>query len=166
MVDSFHENTRFLGHSIYSSGSCGNSHVLGVSAVWSTEPWNLVNMREHLNGSDHLCIFVSFFFDQSVFGTIQRRLACPYAKVDTHQSRRVVKFCVAQFLRCCVSFSSFLSREGILHCCSSYGHVSLIVDQLDWQCCRSPLLHRCGVGLGMTGESVRNLKIFIEHIFI
>ena len=30
----------------------------------------------------------------------------------------------------------------------SYGHVSLITDQLDWQRCRSPLLHCCGVVVG------------------
>ena len=73
-------------------------------------------MGDHLNVSEHLCIFVSFFFllcvSQSVFGTIQRRLACPCANVDTHQSRSVVKFCVAQFLRICVPFSFLLSREG------------------------------------------------------
>ena len=37
------------------------------------------------------------------------------------------------------------------YCCilvASYGHVSLIVDQLDWQRCRSPLLHYCGVVVG------------------
>ena len=26
-----------------------------------------------------------------------------------------------------------------------YGHVSLVIDQLDWQRCPSPLLHCCGV---------------------
>ena len=31
---------------------------------------------------------------------------------------------------------------------ASYGHVSLIIDQLNWQRCRSPLLHRCGVVVG------------------
>ena len=55
---------------------------------------------------------------------------------------------------CCNSFCDFvslfplLSREGILHFVPSYGHVSLIVDQLDCQCCRSPLFHCCGVVLG------------------
>ena len=43
-------------------------------------------------------------------------------------------------------FPCFLSREGILCILvASYGHVSLITDQLDWQRCRSPLLHCCGV---------------------
>ena len=66
-------------------------------------------MREHLHGSEHLCNFVSFLLcvSQSVFGTIQRRLACPCANVES-----VVKFCVAQFLRICVPFSFLLSREG------------------------------------------------------
>ena len=36
VVDSFDKNTRFQGHGAYSSGSSGNSCVLGVSAVWST----------------------------------------------------------------------------------------------------------------------------------
>ena len=31
---------------------------------------------------------------------------------------------------------------------ASYGHVSLITDQLDWQRCPSPLLHCCGVVVG------------------
>ena len=55
--------------------------------------------------------------------------------VDTHQSRSVVKFYVAQSQRCCVSFFlCFLSKEGIFCILvASYGHVSLIVDQLDWQ---------------------------------
>ena len=83
----------------------------------------------------------------SVFGTIQRGSACPCASVDTHQSRSVVKFHVAQFQRCGASFSLFLLKGGYL-CIrvASYGHVSLIIDQLDWQRCRSPLSHCCGVG--------------------
>ena len=31
---------------------------------------------------------------------------------------------------------------------ASYGHVSLIIHQLDWQLCGSPLLHCCGVVVG------------------
>ena len=86
---------------------------------------------------------------QSVFGTIQRRLACPCADVDTHQSKSVDKFCVAQFLRFCVSFSFLFSRErNLAFVVASQGHVSLIVDQLGWQRCRPPLLHCCGVVVG------------------
>ena len=44
---------------------------------------------------------------------------------------------------------------------ASYGHVSLITDQLDWQRCR--LLWS---GRGITGETLRNLKTVIEHIVI
>ena len=59
--------------------------------------------------------------------------------VDTHQSRSVVKFYVAQSQRCCVSFFlCFLSREVFCILVASYGHVSLIVDKLDWQRCQSP----------------------------
>ena len=101
-------------------------------------------------GSEHPCIFVVSFVlclvSVSVFGTIQRRLACPYASVDTHQSRSVVKFHVAQFQRCGASFSMFPLKGGYLCILvASYGHVSLIIDQLDWQRCRSPSLHCCGV---------------------
>ena len=117
-------------------------------------------MREHLNGSEHLYIFVSFFtllVSESVFGTIQRGLACPCANVDNHQSRSVVKLCVAQFLRFCVSFSS---GDGIFCIVvASHGHVSLIVDQLDWQCCRSPLLHRCGLVLGSLASRCEPSKL-------
>ena len=48
-------------------------------------------------------------------------------------------------------FSFLLSREGELCFCAfctvvaNYGHVSLIVDQLDWQFCRSPLVLCCEV---------------------
>ena len=59
--------------------------------------------------------------------------------VDNHQSRSVVKFYVAQFQRCWCFFLCFLSREGIFAILvASYGHVSLIIDQLDWQRCQSP----------------------------
>ena len=121
-----------------------------ASPLFGQQRWNLVNMREHLDGSERLCMFVSSFFlclSQSVFGTIQRRLACPCANVDTHQSRSVVKFCVAQFMQFCVYF--LLSYQGRVFCfvAASCGHVSLIVDQIDWQCCRSPLLHSCGAVL-------------------
>ena len=75
-----------------------------------------MNMRDHLNGPEHLCNFVSFLLcvSQSVFGTIQRRLACRCADVDTRQSRSAVKFCVAQFLRFLCLLPVLMSREGIL----------------------------------------------------
>ena len=102
--------------------------------------WNLVNMREHLHVPEHLCHFVSFLLcvSQSLLGPIQRRLACPCASVDTHQSRSVVKICVLHsFCEFCVFFLSI--KGGISFCVVAiYGHVSLIVDQLDWQSCRSP----------------------------
>ena len=60
---------------------------------------------------EHLCIFVSLLscLSQSVFGTIQRRLACPCAVLDTHQSRTAVKFL------CCTASANFFlfSSEGI-----------------------------------------------------
>ena len=92
VVGSFHENTSFSCHGFYSPGSCGNSRPWHLRC-FDQQCWNLVNMREHLNGPEHLCNFVSFLLCvcQSLFGTI--------ADVDTHQSRSVVKFCVAQFLR-------------------------------------------------------------------
>ena len=143
VVGSFDENTSLSCHGTHYPGSCGSPWFL---RCFDQRCWNLVNLREHLN-LYHLCNFVSFLLcvSQSVFETIQRILACPCADGDTHQSRSVVKFCVAQFLRCCVSF--FLSLKGGHFCIvvASYGHVSLNVDQLDWQCCRSHLLHCCGV---------------------
>ena len=48
---------------------------------------------------------------------------------------------------------------------ASYGHVSLIIDQLDLQRCRSPLLHFCGVVVGSL-VNPRVLKTDIEHIVI
>ena len=56
------------------------------------------------------------------------------------------------------------SSQGKAFCIvvASCRHVSLIVDQLDWQCCRTPLLHCCGVVFGITGESLRNLKIVMR----
>ena len=101
--------------------------------------WNLVNMREHLNVPEHLQFLYPFLLcvSQSAFGPIQRRLACACASVNTHQSRSAVKICVAQFLRI---LCLFLSIKGAISFCvvAIYGHVSLIVDQLDWQSCRSP----------------------------
>ena len=46
-------------------------------------------------------------------------------------------------------FPCFFTMKGILCILvASYGHVSLIIDQLDWQRCRSPLSHCCGVVVG------------------
>ena len=98
VVGSFDENTRFSGH--------------GMLFSWIARklscPW-------------YCCCLVDSGVETSVsvFGTIQRRLACPCASVDTHQSRSVVKFYVAQFQRCCVSFSSVSSQGRVfLHSCS------------------------------------------------
>ena len=89
-------------------------------------------------------------------GTIQRMSACPCvncvgmiqirsapASVDTHL-RSVVKFCLSQF---CDFVHLFLSSSEGFICTvvASCGRESLIVDQFDWQCCRSPLLQSCGV---------------------
>ena len=102
-----------------------------------------------LSISDLLSSFLLCLVSVSVFGMIQRRLACPFASVDTHQSRSVVKFHVAQFQRCDASFSLFPLKGGYLCILvASYGHFSLITDQLDWQRCRSSLLHCCGVVVG------------------
>ena len=61
-------------------------------------------------------------------------------------------------------FPCFLSRGGYLCILvASYGHVSLITDQLDWHRCRSPLLHCCGVVVGSL-VSLRFLKTDIEHV--
>ena len=49
----------------------------------------------------------------------------------------------------CVLFSLFPLKEGYLCILvASYGHVLLMIDQLDWQRCRSILLHCCGVVVG------------------
>ena len=111
----FDENTRFSGH--------------GMLFSW---------IPQRLSCPWYCCCLVD-----SVFGTIQRRLACPCASVDTHQSRSVVKFHVAQFQRCGASFSLFPLNGGYLCILVvSYGHFSLITDQLDWQ------RHCCGVVVG------------------
>ena len=67
-------------------------------------------------------------------------------QVTVFRNQNLAQFCVAQFLRFCLFF---LFLKGRVFCivAASYGHVSLIVHQLDWQCCRFPLLHRCGVVL-------------------
>ena len=118
----------------------------------------LLSGRQRWASAEHVALTISVFFvvsfllclvSVSVFGTIQRRSACPCASVDSHQSRSLVEFHVAQFQRCDASFSLFPLNGGYL-CIfvASYGHVSLITDRLDWQRCRSPLLHCCGVVVG------------------
>ena len=89
--DNFDEHTRFSGSRFLFLWILRKLSCLFLCPLIGQQRWNLVNMREHLNDSEHL--------SQSVFGKIQRRSACPCAKVDTHQSRNVVKFCVVQFLR-------------------------------------------------------------------
>ena len=121
-------------------------------------PWYLLLSGRQRTSAEHVALSIFVFLlspfllclvSVSVFGTIQRRLACPCASVDTHQSRSAVKFYVAQFQRCDASFSLFPLKGGCLCILVvSYGHVSLITDQLDWQRCRSPLLHCCGVVVG------------------
>ena len=59
----------------------------------------MLNMREHLNGPEHLCNLGSFLLcvSQSVFGTIQRRLACPRADVDTINREVLSSFVLDSF---------------------------------------------------------------------
>ena len=131
----------------------------------------LLSGRQRWTSAEHVALSISAYLlslsllclvSVNFFGTIQRRLACPCASFDTHQSRSVVKFHVAQFQRCDASFPLF-PLKGVYLCIllGSYGHVSLITDQLDWQRCRSPLLR----GRGITGE-LRFLKTDIEQIVI
>ena len=69
---------------------------------------SLLSGRQRWKSAEHVALSISVFLSPftllvsvSIFGTIQRGLACPGASVDTHQSRSVVKFYVAQFQRCC-----------------------------------------------------------------
>ena len=85
---------------------------------------SLLSGRQRWKSAEHVALSTSVFLTPfsllasvSVFGTIQRRLSRPCANVDTHQTRSVVKFCVAQFQRCCVSFSS--SSQGTVQRCQS-----------------------------------------------
>ena len=66
------------------------------------------------------------------------------ASVDTHDSGSAVKS--STDLR--PVWCRRLSREGVFACgfVASYGHVLLILDQRDWQSCRS------WSGLEITGE--------------
>ena len=116
--------------------------------------WNQVTMREHLKGPEHLCEFCILFtlrVSVSVWNETEK-ISTFFAQMltDTHQSRSVVEFSVAQSLRILVCLFPF-SFQGRAFCIvgASYGHVSLIVDQLDWQCCRFPLFHCCGVVVGL-----------------
>ena len=146
----FDENTRFSGHGMLFSWIPRRLSCPWYCCCLVDSGGTLLNTCVALSISVYLlspfCSALSLF---SVFGTIQRRLACPCASVDTHQSRSVVKFHVPQFQRCDVSFSLFpLKGRYLCILVASYGHVSLITDQLDWQRCRSSLLHCCGVVVG------------------
>ena len=135
----------------------------------------LLSGRQRWTSAEHVALSISAYLlslsllclvSVSVFGTIQRRLACPCASVDTHQSRSVVRFHVAQFQRCDASFSLFPLKVGYLCILvASYGHVSLITDQLNWQRCRSPFVALLWSGRGITGE-LRFLITDIEQIVI
>ena len=109
----FDENTRF----------CWSRYVVLLDpAKTLVSLVLLLSGRQRWTSAEHvalgisvslLSLFLLCLVSVSVFGTIQRRLACPSASVDTHQSRSVVKFHVAQFQRCGACFPCFLSREGI-----------------------------------------------------
>ena len=129
----FDENTRFCVHGVLFSWiprklSCPWYCCCLVDSGWTSAEHVALSISVSL-----LFPFLPYLASVSVFGTKQRRLACPCASVDTHQSRSVVKFHVAGYL--CILVAS-------------YGHVSPIIDQLDWQRCRSRLLHCCGVVVG------------------
>ena len=112
------ENTSFLAARYLFSWILRKLSCPWYLCCCDQQRWNL----EHLNGPEHLCNFVSFVLcvSQSVFGTIQRRLACSCAGVGTYQSRSVVKFlvlhCFCEFV-CLLTFSS-QRRDFILYCCS------------------------------------------------
>ena len=120
----FDENTRFSGHDMLFSWIPRKRYVVLLDpAETLVSLVSLLSGRQRWKSAEHVALSISVFLlspfllclvSVSVFGTIQRILACPCASVDTHQSRSVVKFYVAQFQRCCVSFFlCFLSREGI-----------------------------------------------------
>ena len=110
----FDENTRFFWSRYVVLLDPTKTLVSLVLLLSGRQRWASAEPR----GSEHLCIFVVSFLlclvSVSVFGTIQRRLACPCANVDTHQSRSVVKFHVAQFQRCDASFSLRGNKGGYL----------------------------------------------------
>ena len=65
---------------------------------------SLLSGRKRWKSAEHVALSFSVSFTSfsllasvSVFGTIQRRLACLCASVDTHQSRSVVKFMLHNF---------------------------------------------------------------------
>ena len=134
----FDENARFAGHGMLFSWiprklSCPWYCCSLVDTGWTSAEHVALSISVFLLSPFLLCLV-----SVSVFGTIQRRSACPCASVDTHQSRSAVRFCVARFQRCASFFS--VSSQGRYLCTfvASYGHVSLIIDQLDWQRCRPP----------------------------
>ena len=125
-----------------------------------------MNLGDHLNGPEHLCIFVSLLLclSQSVFGTIQRRLACPCAALTPINSQ---VFCVAQLLRILCVFSVSPLKGGISFCVVvSYGHVSVIGKISSIGRVVNLLGAHLWSGRGITGASLRNLKIVIEHVVI
>ena len=130
------------------------------------QSWNLVTiMREHLNGAEHLCNFcllitlcvpVNVWNDTEKIGMSLRR--CGHSSIEK----------CSQVLRCTVSAILCLfplSSQGRSFCIdvASYGHVSLIVDQLDWAVLSISFVALSRSGRGITGESLRNLKIVIGH---
>ena len=139
--------TSFSWHCICSPRSCGNSRLLGLSAVSINSVgtwWTCASIWMALSISVILYPFL----------LMRVSVARPCAGVDTHQSRSVVKFGVAQFMRILISFcivvpATDMSRWLLI---SLIGRVvGLLVAQL-W------------CGREITGESLRNLKIVIEHI--
>ena len=163
----FDENTRFSGHDMLFSWIPRKLSCPWYRCCLVDSGGNLLNVALSISVF-LLSPFLLCLVSVSVLGTIQRRLACPCASVDTHQSRSVVKFHVAQFQRCCVSFFLCFHSKGGYLCTlvASYGHVSLIIDQPDWQRCQSLFVALLWSGRGITGESLRDLKTDIEHIVI
>ena len=99
-----------------------------------------------------MALSISVFFvslllclSQSVFGTIQRRLACPCAALRAINSQ---VFVLHSFCEFCVSFPFLLLKEGF-HCVvDSYGRVLLIVKSARLAELSISLVHCCGVVVG------------------
>ena len=93
----FDENTRVSGHGMLFSWiprklSCPWYCCCLVDSGWTSAEPVALSISVFLLSPFLLCLA-----SVCVFGTLERRLACPCASVDTHQSRSVVKFHVAQF---------------------------------------------------------------------
>ena len=78
--------------------------------------------RQRWKSAEHVALSISVSLSPSYSACLSQcfwndteKMSMSCASVDTRQSRSVVKFYVAQSQLCCVSFSFFLSREGILH---------------------------------------------------